>query len=100
MRQCRGDSVERGFTLMEIMIVVAILAIIASIGVPQYVSALRVERIGKAKHELVTISHAIDAFTASQGQLPLTLYQVGFGGKRDPWGVSYRYLNYADGTGD
>ena len=53
------------------MIVVAILAIIASIGVPQYVGALRTARIGKAKHELVTISHAIDAYTANNaGQLP------------------------------
>lgn len=83
------------------MIVVAILAIIASIGVPQYVGALRTARVGKAKHELVTIAHAIDAYTANNGgQLPLSLYQVGFGGKNDPWGVPYCYLNYTDGTGD
>ena len=90
-----------GFTLLELMIVVSILTIVAGIGVPQYVSALRIARVGKAKHELVTISHAVDAFAASnQGQLPLTLYQVGFGGKLDPWGVPYCYLNYADGSGD
>jgi general secretion pathway protein G len=90
-----------GFTLLELMIVVTILGIIASVGVPQYVSALRTARVGKAKHELVTICHAIDAFTANNGgNLPLTLHQVGFGGKRDPWGVPYCFLNYADGTGD
>jgi general secretion pathway protein G len=90
-----------GFTLLELMIVVTILSIIATIGVPQYVSALRTARVGKSKHELVSISHAIDAFEASNGgQLPLTLHQIGFGGKRDPWGVPYCYLNYADGTGD
>lgn len=83
------------------MIVVSILAIIASIGVPQYVSALRTARIGKARHELVSISHAIDAYAANNGgQYPLTLHQVGFGGRRDPWGVPYCYLNYGDGTGD
>ncbi|MBX3462035.1 MAG: prepilin-type N-terminal cleavage/methylation domain-containing protein [Planctomycetes bacterium] len=90
-----------GFTLLELMIVVSILAILAGIGVPQYVSALRTARIGKARHELVTMSHAIDAYAASNaGRWPLTLHQVGFGGRRDPWGVPYCYLNYADGTGD
>lgn len=83
------------------MIVVSILAIIASIGVPQYVSALRTARVGKAKHELVTISNLIGSFLATNGgQLPLTLHQIGFGGRRDPWGTPYCYLNYTDGTGD
>ena len=90
-----------GFTLLELTIAVSILAILASIAVPQYVGALRVARVGKAKHELKTIANAIDAYSAgNQGMLPLTLYQVGFGGKRDPWGVPYCYLNYADGCGD
>ena len=95
------DQSARGFTLLELMIVVAILAIIASVGVPQYAGALRTARVGKTKHELVTISQAIDAYAANNGgALPLSLYQVGFGGKCDPWGQPYCYLNYADGTGD
>ena len=101
MRRGGHGCRERGFTLLEIMIVVSIFAILASIGVPQYVSALRTARTGKAKHEIKTISHAIDAYmVANAGQLPLTLHQVGYGGKNDPWGVPYCYLNYGDGTGD
>jgi general secretion pathway protein G len=100
-RRGRRSRGERGFTLLELAIVVTILAILATVGVPQYLSALRTARIGKSKHELVTIACAIDAYTAgNSGRLPLTLHQVGFGGRRDPWGVPYCYLNYADGTGD
>lgn len=95
-----SDRPAGGFTLLELMIVVAILAIIASIGVPQYVGALRTARVGKTKHELVTISQAIDSYAVKSGQLPLSLHQVGFGGKRDPWGVPYCFLNYASGCGD
>ncbi len=101
MTRSERETAEKGFTLLELMIVASILAIIASIGVPQYVSALRTARNGKAKHELQTISHQIDSYAAANGgQLPLTLHQVGFGGKCDPWGVPYCYLNYGDGTGD
>ncbi|MBL8756069.1 MAG: type II secretion system protein [Planctomycetes bacterium] len=92
---------QRGFTLLELMIVVTILGIIASVGVPQYVSALRTARVGKARHELVTIASAIDQYTVTNGgSLPLSLHLVGFGGKRDPWGQPYCFLNYADGCGD
>jgi general secretion pathway protein G len=100
-RTCAFRRAGAGFTLLELLIVVAILGIVATIGVPQYASALRTARIGKSRHDLQTISHAIDTFSTSHsGALPLSLYQVGFGGKRDPWGVPYCYLNYADGTGD
>lgn len=75
------------------MIAVTILGILESIGVPQYVSAIRTSRIAKAKLEVRTISQAIDGYAANNGgNLPLTLYQVGFGGRLDPWGVPYCYL--------
>jgi general secretion pathway protein G len=90
-----------GFTILELLIVCAILAIVASVGVPQYLSALRIARVGKAKHELVLIAKEVDQFVVRNGgHLPLTLYQVGFGGRSDPWGKPYCYLNYTDGTGD
>jgi general secretion pathway protein G len=101
MADCRSRARERGFTLLELMIVAAILAVVASMGVPMYASALRTARIKKAVAELRTISQAIDSHRVLNGAvLPATLAQVGFGGRRDPWGHPYCYLNYQLGTGD
>lgn len=100
MSLSKRNPAEHGFTLLELMIVAAILAIVASIGVPQYRSALLAARVQKAKQELVTIAQAIDSYRGRSGGLPLTLANVGYGGRRDPWGSPYCYLNYADGTGD
>lgn len=95
------NGARRGFTLIELMIVASVLAIIVSIGAPLYSSGLRTARVTKAIAELRTISTAVDQFRSVRGgELPLTLYQVGYGGRRDPWGVPYCYLNYAAGTGD
>lgn len=87
--------------MVELMIAVTILAILATVAIPNYTAAVRIARIGKCRHELMTMSHAIGAFRASNGgAMPLTLHQVGFGGRRDPWGTPYCYFNYADRTGD
>jgi general secretion pathway protein G len=97
----RIDSgAERGFTLLELMIVATVIGILAAMGVPSYQSALRTARIQKAISELRTISTAVDTYRAVNGVLPATLAQVGFGGRRDPWGQPYCYLNYQLGTGD
>lgn len=83
------------------MIVVSIVAILATIAVPSYLSAIRSARIQKAKEELRVISGAIDMHRAQNGsRLPLTLHEVGHGDRLDPWGVPYCYLNYEAGTGD
>jgi len=81
-------------------VVLAILGVIAALAVPQYRSALETSRYAKAKQELKLISIAIEAFRVSHGRLPLTLYEIGYGGRRDPWGTPYCYINYAAGTGD
>ena len=94
----RGD--EAGFTLLELCIVAAVLAILAVVGVPQYSAALRTARIGKTKFELRSLATAIDSFRVVNAELPLALGVVGYGGKTDPWGNPYFYLNYELGTGD
>ncbi|MFN9706387.1 MAG: type II secretion system protein [Planctomycetota bacterium] len=99
-RSERGRGHDGGFTLIELCIVATVLAILAVVGVPQYSAALRTARIGKATYELRTIASAVDTYRAINGELPLALGVVGFGGKADPWGNPYCFLNYEHGTGD
>ena len=83
------------------MVAVSILAILASMGVPIYRSALRTARIQRAKQDLRTISLVIAQYQLENGGilLPLTLADVGHGGRLDPWGNPYMYLNFQTGTG-
>jgi general secretion pathway protein G len=99
MRPARPTD-ERGFTLIELMIAASLLVVIASIGTPQYVAALRNARVCRARQELQLIAKSIDTYATRNGQLPLSLHQVGYGGRVDPWGLPYCYLNCGTGTGD
>jgi general secretion pathway protein G len=83
------------------MIAVSIIAILATIGVPMYASSLNSARYAKAKQELKVISQAIELHkTQNQMLLPVSLEDVGHGGRRDPWGSLYCYLNLQTGSGD
>ncbi|MCB9870239.1 MAG: prepilin-type N-terminal cleavage/methylation domain-containing protein [Planctomycetes bacterium] len=98
----RPPSSSAGFTLLEMLITIAILAVVAAIGIPYYRSSLTTSRITRAREELRVIAEAIDVFRTKDSTvvLPATLADVGYGGKLDPWGHPYLYLNFEAGTGN
>lgn len=52
----------RGFTLLELMIVVAVVAILASIAVPAYQDSVRKGRRGQAKADLMEAAQLMERF--------------------------------------
>lgn len=52
----------RGFTLIELMVVVAIVAILVGIAVPAYQDAVRKSRRGQAKADLVELAQRAERF--------------------------------------
>jgi len=60
----------RGFTLPEIMIVVAIIGLLAAIGVPNYVQARKTSQTNACVNNLRQIDGAKQQWALEQGQLP------------------------------
>lgn len=82
----------KGYTLIELMIGLAIAAVLAMIAIPFYEGYLERNRLARAFVDLAEIQAAIDRFESNNFRLPDTLAQVEEDARVDPWGFPYRYL--------
>lgn len=104
----------RGFTLIEIMVVIVILGILATLIMPRIMSRPEEARIVKAKQDIRAIESALELYRLDSGFYPTTdqglaalvkqpasdpvppnWKQGGYLKKVpvDPWGRPYQYLN-------
>lgn len=72
----------RGFTLVELMVVMAIIALLLAIALPRYFGHLERSRETLLKQDLTVMRDAIDKFHGDRGRYPETLDEL----------VSSRYL--------
>jgi general secretion pathway protein G len=84
---------ESGFTLIELMLVVAIIATLAAIAIPSYRSYVDKAKISRAIMEIKTLELELTA-DELDGYLPASLAEIGRGNLRDPWGNPYQYQNF------
>jgi general secretion pathway protein G len=83
-----------GFTLLELLIAMAVVAILAAIAYGQYSAFVERARIGTAVADIAAMELEIVRFQQlPNGPLPASLADIGRDGHLDPWGRPYHYVN-------
>jgi general secretion pathway protein G len=114
MKNIPHRILQRGFTLIEIMVVVVILGVLAAIVVPRIMDKPDEARVAKAKQDIRALESAVELYkldnfsypSTQQGLDALTTKPAGDpqpknykqGGyikqlPKDPWGNPYQYLS-------
>lgn len=72
-KRIRRTRAQEGFTLVELMVVMLIIAILLAIAVPSYIQATRSAREAVLKEDLQTMRKAIDSYTVDKQKAPQAL---------------------------
>ena len=114
--RARRSWLARGFTLIEIMVVITILGVLAALIVPRVVGRTDDAKIAAAKQDIASIMQALKLYRLDNGRYPTTEQglqaliakptaepvpsnwkQGGYIERSsvpvDPWGEPYKYLN-------
>ncbi len=89
-----------GFTLVEVLISVALVGVLASIAIPKYNDYRDRTNQSKAIMDIKILQTLIADFFTSNGAYPLTLGAVGNAGMLDPWGSAYVYVDLTSVQGN
>ena len=110
----RNTTKQKGFTLIEIMVVIVIIGILATLVVPRIMGRPDEARVVSAKHDVTTLVQALKLYKLDSGRYPSTEQGLkalvtkpstdpvpmnwklgGYLDKlpEDPWGNPYQYTN-------
>lgn len=87
---------DRGFTLVELVLVVGLLGVLMSLAIPSWNDWRDKLRTKQAADDIIAIGSVIDQHLTDTGVLPASLAAIKRGGLKDPWGNGYAYLPLID----
>lgn len=98
----------RGFTLLEIMVVIAIIGMLATAVSVSVMSYMKKAKIKTCKIQLNTLSQALNQYYLDQNNYPDSLEDLTKGSDamikekqlKDPWGQDFVYNSTASGDSD
>jgi general secretion pathway protein G len=90
-RQQPSRDERAGFTVVEILVVAAIIGVLAAIAAPRYQAALDAARIARAIGDIKAIDKEVQVNFILNGCYPGSLKDLGRDTLRDPWGNPYDY---------
>lgn len=90
----------RGFTLVELLVVVVIIGVLSSIGVPAYVKSVEKARATEAMKHLKAANDAVYAYSSEKGKCPTEFRQllIEIPGTGTGASVQAKYFTYTMGA--
>jgi len=114
-RRSAGQALERGFTLVEMLVVITIIALIMSLVGPRVLNYLSESKVKAARIQIESLSAALDLYFLDAGHYPTSSegltalvqrpgsspfwsgpYLKGDSVPNDPWGHPYVYHSPSD----
>lgn len=86
--------VQRGFTLIEMLITIAIVSVISMIATSTYTGYINTTNISSAKTQIKVLSLVIDDYYLENGYYPNSLEDIDNSELIDPWGNKYIFNNF------
>jgi len=106
MKQIERSRAQRGFTLVELLLVLVILALIAGLVLPGIIGKAESAKVRAASSQISRISMSVETFYLDTGSTPDSLEELvneppavsGWNGPyiknsllKDPWGKEYQF---------
>ena len=100
MKTSPSRARRRGFTLLELMVVIAILGLLATIAAVKFTNVLGDSMQSKVQADFAVFSQAIDLYHLKKQKYPARLQDLVAAGlmekvPQDPWGHDYIYASPA-----